>query len=239
MRLHLAEGRVPEADTDADRLERLAADHPPPQLCAVSQIHHQARLGRALLALAENRASDAVSILMELHALAEQASDHYSALEVAVLLSVGRFEAGDLDTLPVAALLRTGAANGFYQTMLDQGPEIGALLLEFRRASSASGQHGDLVPYVDRLIEGWRARYAPETAPAAPRDGIAASLSPRERSILQLIGAGGSNKEIARTLGIAPETVKSHIKNIFVKLSVERRAQAVSRAQSLGLIRTI
>jgi LuxR family transcriptional regulator, maltose regulon positive regulatory protein len=47
-----------------------------------------------------------------------------------------------------------------------------------------------------------------------------------------------SNKEIARDLAIAPETVKSHVKNIFAKLNVEKRAQAVSRAQSLGLAGT-
>jgi len=53
-----------------------------------------------------------------------------------------------------------------------------------------------------------------------------------------LIAEGRSNKEIARILSIAPETVKSHVKHIFVKLNVERRAQAVSRAQSLGLVGT-
>jgi LuxR family transcriptional regulator, maltose regulon positive regulatory protein len=47
-----------------------------------------------------------------------------------------------------------------------------------------------------------------------------------------------SNKEIARTLIIAPETVKSHVKHIFIKLGVEKRAQAVSHAQSLGLVST-
>ena len=43
---------------------------------------------------------------------------------------------------------------------------------------------------------------------------------------------------IAKDLAIAPETVKSHMKNIFIKLKVERRAQAVSRAQILGLAGT-
>jgi LuxR family transcriptional regulator, maltose regulon positive regulatory protein len=66
---------------------------------------------------------------------------------------------------------------------------------------------------------------------------VVESLSPRERNILERIGQGQSNKEIARELGIAPETIKSHIKNIFIKLAVDRRAQAVSRAQSLGLVR--
>jgi LuxR family transcriptional regulator, maltose regulon positive regulatory protein len=53
-----------------------------------------------------------------------------------------------------------------------------------------------------------------------------------------LIAEGLSNKEIARDLVIAPETVKSHVKNIFAKLNVEKRAQAVARAQSLGLAGT-
>jgi LuxR family maltose regulon positive regulatory protein len=53
-----------------------------------------------------------------------------------------------------------------------------------------------------------------------------------------LLGVSLSNKEIARDLTIAPETVKSHIKHIFIKLKVERRVQAVSRAQTLGLAGT-
>jgi LuxR family transcriptional regulator, maltose regulon positive regulatory protein len=53
-----------------------------------------------------------------------------------------------------------------------------------------------------------------------------------------LIAEGKSNKEIARNLAIAPETVKSHVKHKFTKLNVEKRAQAVSRAQSLGLVAT-
>jgi LuxR family transcriptional regulator, maltose regulon positive regulatory protein len=52
--------------------------------------------------------------------------------------------------------------------------------------------------------------------------------------VLELtIGEGRSNKQIARLLGIAPETVKSHAKRIFEKLSVGKRAQALARAQSL------
>ena len=50
--------------------------------------------------------------------------------------------------------------------------------------------------------------------------------------------APGSNKEIARSLGITPETVKTHLKNIFVRFSVTKRSQAVARAQSLGLVKT-
>jgi LuxR family maltose regulon positive regulatory protein len=51
-----------------------------------------------------------------------------------------------------------------------------------------------------------------------------------------LIDDGRSNKEVARALGVTPETVKTHLKNVFGKLAVERRAQAVARARSLGLL---
>ena len=61
-------------------------------------------------------------------------------------------------------------------------------------------------------------------------------LSPRERTIVLLMGHGLSNKSIARQLSIAPETVKSHAKHIFWKLTVQTRAQAVYRASVLGLI---
>ena len=62
------------------------------------------------------------------------------------------------------------------------------------------------------------------------------ALSKRERDIIAMIGQGFSNKLIARTLQISPETVKSHVKNIFAKLSVSTRSEAVCRAGSLGLL---
>jgi ATP/maltotriose-dependent transcriptional regulator MalT len=62
------------------------------------------------------------------------------------------------------------------------------------------------------------------------------SLSFRERMIVRLMGDGLSNKRIARQLSIAPETVKSHAKSIFLKLTAQTRAQAVYRAATLGLI---
>ena len=61
-------------------------------------------------------------------------------------------------------------------------------------------------------------------------------LSARERTVVLLMGHGLSNKRIARQLSIAPETVKSHAKSIFWKLTVQTRAQAVYRASTLGLI---
>jgi ATP/maltotriose-dependent transcriptional regulator MalT len=86
------------------------------------------------------------------------------------------------------------------------------------------------------------ASYEPQITPAAnanDSDGMQHSgmrLSARERTIVLLMGHGLSNKGIARQLSIAPETVKSHAKHIFWKLTVQTRAQAVYRASALGLI---
>jgi len=75
------------------------------------------------------------------------------------------------------------------------------------------------------------------TSRRPPARMMEGALSARERDILELIGCGLSNKEIARSLGIGPETVKSHVSHIFIKLGVEKRAQAVSHAQTLGWIK--
>jgi ATP/maltotriose-dependent transcriptional regulator MalT len=62
------------------------------------------------------------------------------------------------------------------------------------------------------------------------------AITTRERDVLSMISQGQSNKHIARTLKISPETVKSHVKRIFWKLSVNTRTEAVSRAMSLRLL---
>ena len=60
-------------------------------------------------------------------------------------------------------------------------------------------------------------------------------LTQREVVIISLVAAGRSNKAIAIQLGVAPETIKAHLKRIFIKLSARTRAEAVIRAQSAGL----
>ncbi len=60
-------------------------------------------------------------------------------------------------------------------------------------------------------------------------------LTQREEAILAHVASGRSNKEIARELGVSPETIKSHLKRILLKLSADTRAQAVARAMDLGL----
>jgi len=61
-------------------------------------------------------------------------------------------------------------------------------------------------------------------------------LSKREYQILQLISEGLSNQQIAAQLYISENTIKKHISNLFLKLDVERRTEAVNKARSLRLI---
>jgi DNA-binding NarL/FixJ family response regulator len=67
-----------------------------------------------------------------------------------------------------------------------------------------------------------------------PDPAIAAPLSPRERTVLELTGAGLSTKAVARELGISPNTVKFHLHAVFEKLGVTSRAEAVMAAIRRG-----
>lgn len=61
-------------------------------------------------------------------------------------------------------------------------------------------------------------------------------LTPRELEILGHLAKGASNKEIARSLGVSPNTIKTHIANLYMKLEVTGRGKAVEAARSLAVI---
>jgi DNA-binding CsgD family transcriptional regulator len=64
----------------------------------------------------------------------------------------------------------------------------------------------------------------------------ALGITGQELRVLERVAAGQSTKEIARTLGLSPNTVKTHTTNLYAKLEVGRRTQAVGKARELGLI---
>ncbi|MEJ2349364.1 MAG: response regulator transcription factor [Anaerolineales bacterium] len=79
--------------------------------------------------------------------------------------------------------------------------------------------------------------------PAAPRSvseaaGLVEQLTPREMEVLELLAVGDSNQTIADKLFITVRTVKKHTSNIYGKLNVDSRTQAVARARQLGLLPT-
>ncbi len=128
--------------------------------------------------------------------------------------------------------LRAGAAHGLRMVFVDAGPHIFPLLLGLYHAIPANHpQFADLKPYIVTILS---VRAEPESE--GPAHIAYRSLSRREAAVLQMIARGMSNKCIARSLGITPETVKTHAKSIFSKLDTRTRAQAVARAEAIGLL---
>ena len=174
----------------------------------------------------------------------ENVHNIHFALRVETHLALARFRAKQVTEAlkSFGGVVSAFARVGVYQTILDEGgAKIGPLIATFLGNAERTGSSQELMSYVSNLSAAWKSRYQTEplqTTPTVATSTISEPLSIREGDILELIAEGLSNKEIARNLAITPETVKSHVKHIFIKLNVERRAQAVSRAQSLGLIGT-
>lgn len=61
-------------------------------------------------------------------------------------------------------------------------------------------------------------------------------LTPREKEALRLLAQGLSGKEMARALGVSPETVKDYLENIYAKLEARNRVEALERARKLGFV---
>ncbi|MCH2457008.1 MAG: response regulator transcription factor [Henriciella sp.] len=77
---------------------------------------------------------------------------------------------------------------------------------------------------------------APAVATGNPEARSTLGISDREYEVLELLAAGQSNKEIARTLGVSPNTVKTHVSRLLDKLEARRRTEAVSKARALRIV---
>jgi LuxR family maltose regulon positive regulatory protein len=149
-----------------------------------------------------------------------------------------------------------GETEGFIRSFLDEGPVMASLLSQLR-ARERRAQTPALTPktlsYIDRLLAAFETTgpitVASKDEPALvqareQREGeyirygefLVEPLSRRELEVLGLLAQGASNTEIAERLVIALNTVKRHISNIFEKLGVSNRTQAVAQARSLGLL---
>lgn len=79
----------------------------------------------------------------------------------------------------------------------------------------------------------WKPAVPPPGNPAA---AASLGLTPREIEVLGLLAAGQANKEIARALGVSPNTVKTHLARLYAKLDAPSRTAVLARARELGLI---
>lgn len=105
------------------------------------------------------------------------------------------------------------------------------------RAAGASGFVSKDLPAADiaravRMVGLGHTVFPPQAETAASG---AVGLTAREREVLQLIGSGATNREIAEQLHLSPHTIKEHTSALYRKLEVRNRAEAVQRAQRLGL----
>jgi LuxR family maltose regulon positive regulatory protein len=203
--------------------------HPAPQRCSWTELHIDAAVAEGLLALA----TDEVDLAVELLTWAYNeliANDNWrGALRVGADLSIAHDRAG-----------RMNAASTVLKEIVGRAANANVVSFVHERA----GQLDHILTYTQStwsddavLTDFGRGLLAGSTGTNGklPRTAKYA-LSEREQTILGFIANGKSNKQIARALGVTPETIKTHIKRIFLKLAAKSRAQAVVRAQSLGLL---
>jgi len=148
------------------------------------------------------------------------------AITNTLLYQVSGKKAEALKTLEGA--LRAAAPTGILRTFLDERASLQALLQELKRYLTDMS----LIAYTNRLLETW------SSGPAQPESGdrYAEQLSGRELEVLRLLAQGMTYQEIGQQLFLSLNTVQFHVKNIYSKLLVNKRVQAIEKARELNLI---
>jgi LuxR family maltose regulon positive regulatory protein len=143
----------------------------------------------------------------------------------ALLHDAHRDRSAALEVLKQAVAL--AEPSGVIRVFVDLGPGMAALLHQLAAKRADPG-------FVSRLLDAFPVEQGP--APVSRQGGLIEPLSERELEVLALLAKRLSNKEIARELSISPMTVKRHTVNIYQKLLVEGRREAVARAIALGML---
>jgi LuxR family maltose regulon positive regulatory protein len=131
-----------------------------------------------------------------------------------------------LETLETA--LNAAASTGHLRTFVDEGEPLQALLQELKPRLA----DGPLKVYTSRLLEA--GGYRPVKPKAGDRHALL--LSERELEVLRCLASGLTYEEIGRQLFLSLNTVQFHVKNIYSKLLVNKRVQAVEKAREMNLI---
>jgi len=125
---------------------------------------------------------------------------------------------------------------GHVLLFLEAGPELIPLLKAVAVQRSAPER---VKKYAQQLLEAFdEIGKSPTPQPAIDANGLIEQLTPREMEVLELLAIGDSNRTIAEKLVITVRTVKKHTGNIYGKLNVNSRIQAVAKAHELGLLTT-
>jgi LuxR family transcriptional regulator, maltose regulon positive regulatory protein len=233
-RLALAEGDMRAAEQWAREIEpSIQGDlHP------VMEFKH---ITLARIYLAQRRPDEAQRLLERLLGAAEAAGRWGRALEICILQALAAAAQGQrAEALTrIARALSLGEPEGYIRTFVDGGAAVADLLREAHASGIATR-------YVAQILaafpEGLEVRDVRQAASAhvpslqPPASALVEPLTVRELEVLRLIAAGASNGEIAAKLVVSVGTVKKHINNIFGKLGVGSRTQALARARGLGLL---
>jgi LuxR family maltose regulon positive regulatory protein len=156
-------------------------------------------------------------------------------MECLVLEARVRHEQGEDEAAAVALAraLALAEPEGAVRLFLEEGPELIPLL-------ENAIARGHTPAFARRLLEAFGATAPTALNPSVPRlvsaPAVSDALSDREVEVLRLIAGGLSNSEVGRKLFIAASTVKKHLENVYGKLEVRNRTEAVTRAREMGLM---
>jgi LuxR family maltose regulon positive regulatory protein len=196
----------------------------------------------ARILIVQGKASEAQQLVARLRAGAQAVERHNSVIEILVVEALA-YEAQHEREQALAALAQAvllGQVGGYIRTFVDEGPPIEPLLAGLRGRMPASAK-----PYLERLLAafaGAGSQPAASKAMAAPPPLLAGvepliePLTERELEVLRYVATGLSDRQVAETMIVAIGTVKRHLNNVYGKLGVHSRTQALARARALGLI---
>jgi len=181
------------------------------------------------LLLAQGNSDVALVLSQRLLQKAEAANRMGRVIEVLVLqaLILQGMKHTEQALIVLGRALALARPEEYVRVFLDEGRQMTLLL----HLAKAGGIHPE---YVSELLSGIQESGAETQLQTGQTPG---PLSKREVEVLKLIEAGCSNQEIAGQLFISNATVKRHISNIYAKLGVENRTQAVSTGKELGLFK--
>jgi len=191
----------------------------------------------------EHSIQDATTLLARLLDSAQAGQRMGGVLEILVLQALAHQAQGNVAPA-LAALeraLELAQPEGYVRLFVDEGQPMAQLLSQAAAQGMMPDYVGELLAVIDAAGQTSPDAFAPPVvAPARPslvqRAVLVEPLSEREIEVLDLIAQGLSNREIGERLFLALSTVKGHNRNIFGKLQVQRRTEAVARARELGLL---
>ena len=154
---------------------------------------------------------------------------HLLALQAMALAALGERTPA---RVALQEALTLGAPEGYIWLWLNAGPEIGPLLRDMRADSDTPK---DIHPYLDSLLDACQVTFG-ETMRLHQQGELLDPLTSRELEIVRLISKGYSNPEIAGELIVTINTIKKHTSNIYGKLGVRSRTQAIARVRELNLL---